>query len=127
MIFIYQLLSLFITLGLLIMINKALNNNDMAINIIAQRMDKIIELNLIDKNLPEFELSLFIENHWISDYNDIDINVYKESDGTYRFTLNDDIVTYQGLSRDELDFLLRRAVQLLYQSELITKQEDTPK
>jgi hypothetical protein len=106
---------------------KTLNNNELAITIIREKLNKIIELNLFDKNLPEFELSLFIEDHWVSEYNDIDINVYKESDGTYKFTLNDDIVTYQGLSRDELDFLLRRAVQLMCQSELITKREDIPK
>jgi hypothetical protein len=107
--------------------HKILNNNELAITIIREKLNKLIELNLIDKSLPDFELSLFIEDHWVSEYNDIDINVYKESDGTYRFTLNDDIVTYQGLSRDDLDFLLRRAVQLMCQNELITKQEDIPK
>lgn len=118
MIIIQQLISFSLS-------NKILNNNELAINIIREKMNKLIELNLIDKNLPAIALTLCVEDSWVSEYNDIDINVYKESDGTYKFTLDDDIVTYQGLTRTELDFFLPRAVQLLSQTELITLHEES--
>lgn len=118
MIIIQQLISFSLS-------NKILNNNELAINIIREKMNKLIELNLIDKNLPAIALTLCVEDSWVSEYNDIDINVYKESDGTYKFTLDDDIVTYQGLTRTELDFFLPRAVQLLSQTDLITLHKES--